>query len=312
MYLPKDLEVEKLPAILRNENLYQNYFKRYPQSPMLSDTIIKMKNDGELSEVDVDLAEFFYRVRFATPDMFEDFITDYGMDKVPQKTVRNVLEKLTWNRIVSCFTISTEENPTIPQDTKGLFKVYTLDMGGLSLVRNYRSYDDVWDFKLTNNFVSVERVSKELITTKFYLKLKGLDIRDFSKRPLVYVGDKNINPDFKLIIKNKDSTPYFLGQVILKDFNEETTRELLLGYESVEKTKFWMKYSKQQPITLFICEDEETLKRFSDLTDRVFMERMRFTTFERLKAPLWEQGTFQKREKGVLMDVVSSHFAPVK
>lgn len=313
MFLPKDTKVENLPSLIRKYDLYQNYFKAYSNAPMLSDTIIKMKNDGEVTEYEVDLAEFFYHARFATEEMFLEFYSDY-LNKAEKDRIKNRerlnLNRLLENRIISEFTISTEENPTFPKSTDSLFKVYTLDMGGLGLVTNYRNYYDIWDFKLTNNFVSVERVAKELITTKFYLKLKDLNVRGFTKRPLVYVGERAINPDFKLILKTENSVPYFFGEVILKDFNEETTREMLLGYESLERTKHWMKYSKQEPVSLFICEDEDTLQRFAKLTDRVFMERMRFTTFERLKKPLYEEGTFLKKDNGELLEVVSNHFKP--
>lgn len=325
MFLPKETNIYRLPAIFRKYKMYQNFLGTSPSAPMCADTIIRMKNDNRLFEYQVAIAAFLYHVRFATPKMIYEFYNDY-LKKNPDikktfKLKENFInfESLLRSRIVSEFTISTEERTkkiNEAKDLEKLFRVYVLDMGGKALVTNYREFDDIWDFKLTENYKSAERIAVELITTDFYLKLKDLEILNFNKKPVIYVGDGYLYPDFKLIIKNTETNPCFYGQVFFKNFNEEKMREILIRYESLETTNIWKKHSEFQPVYLFICEDEKTLESLSKLLDRTFIKRVRFTTFKRLKKPLWDVGCFLKKDdqdkEGRLIEVKSNHFNPEK
>ena len=67
-------------------------------------------------------------------------------------------------------------------------------------------------------------------------------------------------------------------------------------YESLSATNIWKKYSSRKPIIVFIAEDDELCnKLLSKLSAFAFeINNLRFTTFDRMRKPLYSPGAMLK------------------
>ena len=272
--------------------------------------IIKMKNSGYITDVDMEIVRFLFEFRFATLEQIKKFLNEDNTDLVKKK-----MKKLTTQRVLNRFMLSPYELDKVEDD--GLF-FYCLDVGGIHLLLHYSTDERVFDWTTTLNMVSSEMVSKLVSVVDIYLNFKKNCpeiITSFRVNPELRVGKKVMYPSFELVIESKGEKKVFIGEVV-KDLDVPVLlRDKVLKIENLLNTKAIKKYYydvTSDPIILLIGENDEIALESSRLiTSCTEITNFRVSTEERAstKKPHLK-GAFLKYQDGKLEEIAAQTFKP--
>ena len=272
--------------------------------------IIKMKNSGYITDVDMEIVRFLFEFRFATLEQIKKFLNEDNTDLVKKK-----MKKLITQRVLNRFMLSPYELDKVEDD--GLF-FYCLDVGGIHLLLHYSTDERVFDWTTTLNMVSSEMVSKLVSVVDIYLNFKKNCpeiITSFRVNPELRVGKKVMYPSFELVIESKGEKKVFIGEVV-KDLDVPVLlRDKVLKIENLLNTKAIKKYYydvTSDPIILLIGENDEIALESSRLiTSCTEITNFRVSTEERAstKKPHLK-GAFLKYQDGKLEEIAAQTFKP--
>ena len=272
--------------------------------------IIKMKNSGYITDVDMEIVRFLFEFRFATLEQIKKFLNEDNTDLVKKK-----MKKLTTQRVLNRFMLSPYELDKVEDD--GLF-FYCLDVGGIHLLLHYSTDERVFDWTTTLNMVSSEMVSKLVSVVDIYLNFKKHCpemITSFRINPELRVGKKVMYPSFELVVENKGEKKVFIGEVV-KDLDVPVSlRDKVLKIENLLNTKAINKYYydvTSDPIILLIGENNEIALEASKLiTSCTEITNFRVSTEERIstKKPHLK-GAFLKYQDDKLEEIAAQTFKP--
>ncbi len=257
--------------------------------------IIKMRNNGIITDRDLTISKFLFHFKFATAEQLNRLTRDDS--KLSNFTSR--LNKLVQYRILNKFMLSKGGNTKVAQEA---LHIYCLDQGGRHLLMNY-SNEDVWDWCSTANMKASEIISKELLVSEIFLRLKETcpnKISYFKTYPEFRIGKKIVIPSFEMSMFIKGENKYFIGEVVRASDLPVLFRGRVNKLEGVLCSNAWKKYyyESQTPPVLFIFADtDETAFECSKLircTSEI--ENFRVSTDMRLKRPLYDTGAFLRFE----------------
>lgn len=303
MYIPKQEGVVKIDADLK-----QTFANKFTLNIGKTE-IIKMKNNNVLTERDVKIAKFLFQFRFATVEQIHSFLGE----KSTIENLRGRLEKLTHYRILNKFMLGAYEYDNIQPEA---FEIYCLDLGGRYLLANY-SNEDTTDWYSAVNMVGSEIVSKRLFITQFYIRLRetlGSRLVHFRAEPEFRSGKKTIIPSFDFSIQEGLLTRNYIGEVVREFDFPVNFREKAAKLEQLLTTNAWKKYYydlDEVPVLFVFGEDDyNALDAAKMITHTTEIERVRFSTDERILQDLSEAGTFLKfnLENGVLQETKAKIF----
>ena len=257
--------------------------------------IIKMKNDGVLTDRDLAIAKFLFQFKFATLDQVYRFLKENNK----KVSLENRLNKLVQYRVLNKFMLGEFELDEIEKDA---LDIYCLDLGGRYLLSNYSNLDTN-NWYTTVNMKTSELISINLLNIEFFLKL--LDsipekIEYFKTEPEYKVGKTTIIPAFELAINENGRLVFFIGEVFRGWDTFIDTRERIKGLESVLCTNAWKKYfiGNNPPVLLIFTENDEFAKNlgamFVSMSEDI---NFRITTDERLSKGIDGKDTFLKFEE---------------
>lgn len=294
MYLPNTQELKPIPEGYKQT--FQNKFT----SSVAKNEVIKMKNEGTLTDRDLEIAKFLFKFRFATLEQIYAYLK--ATDCLTQKkvvegeevketsinSIKSRLDKLVQNRIINKFMLSLIEEDRIQQDA---LCIYCLDLGGKFLLTNY-SNEDTTDWYVTINLKASEIISKDLFTTQFYLRLLdtcGNKIVYFETYPLRKCDKTNIIPSFEFGLKHNDEIKYFIGEVTREFDIPVQFSKKIAKLERLLETNAWRKYyfDTQAPPVLFAFAENDLLANdVARLISSTTIERYRLSTDERIMGDL--------------------------
>ncbi|MFJ8531230.1 hypothetical protein [Bacillus sp. NPDC094106] len=297
MYLKELEKLSDIPDDLRQT--FQNKFT----NTVSKNEIIKMKNNGKLTERDLDIAKFLFKFRFATAEQIQQYLevlSGNPEDGSSIYAIRNRLEKLVQNRVLNKFMLGDFEEEHMKQDA---FPFYCLDLGGKYLVTHY-SNEDTFDWYMITNMKTSEIIVKDLISTQFYLQLMKTcpgKIVFFNVNPELRVGNKNIIPSFEFCMKLDGLVGqhrYFIGEIGRDADVPLLFRQKSEKLEQLITTNAWKKYyydSDIPPVLFIVSETDVLAKECGKILDTCTeIKNYRFTTYDRMKRPLYEKGAFLK------------------
>lgn len=305
-----------LPSYLK-----QTFQNKFTQNNIGKSEIIKLRNEGIISDRDMEIIKFLYTFTFATVDhiylLFEIHKGDknYSID-----ALRNRMDKLVKYRVLNKFILTQFEEEKINKDIypDALF-VYCLDFGGRYLLEQYTNYD-VYDWNSTVNMRASELISKNLIVGTFYLKLLknlGSNLNYVLANKTYSVQKKGIHIPLTFGINYLGQTRYFVVDVIRECDYPVHSREKAQKLEMLLATNGWKKYfhdTDAAPILFLIADDDELAFDVAKLMyHSTEVKNFRLSTDERLSTKeLHEPGTFLKylEEEDILRGVATSIFHP--
>lgn len=277
---------------------YDQVFKNMHTTTIGFKEVIKMKNNGSITNRDLEICKFLFRFTFATKEQIAEFLDlecsegDSNIDRIKER-----LDLLVKFRILNKFILSKDNNY---KDKPNALEIYSLDLGGRQLLSSY-SNEDTSDWYTVDTMKSAEIVKRKLYITRFYLKLKATSkdkISSFSVEPEMRVGKQSIIPSIAFSLIDNGKTYSYLCEVVLDVDIPATFRSNAFKLESLLDTNAWKKYYcewEDQPAILLITESDFTALDSSRLIFKsTKLRRFRVTTVERIEKPLYESGVFMK------------------
>lgn len=309
MFIGKDEKINEIPIgygqVFRNKFILNIGFKE----------IIKMRNNGFINDLDMEVVKLLFNYRFSTFEQISEYLRLINL-QIDSSELEKELKKMVQYRILNEFNLGISSVESIQPDAK-LF--YCLDMGGKHLLSHYTN-EDVAEWYTIINMKTSELVKKNLIMLDFYLALLKTCPKKISYlkiEPEIKLHKKSYNPSFELCIKSELSTNYFLGDVIGEEDFPLIFRDRIQKIEEFFTGSLWEKLyfdAVAPPVYLLIADNETSAINASKLlTSTTQMDRFRVTTYDRLiKKQLSDLGAFMKynAEKEELIDVKSSVFLP--
>lgn len=273
--------------------------------------VIKMKNEGTITDRDLEITKFLFKFRFATLNQIQKFLGK----ETSINSLKSRLEKLVQYRILNKFMLGEEEESHLYPDA---FMVYCLDLGGKYLLTNY-SNEDTSDWYVITNMKASEIISKDLLATEFYLRIKETcedKLMYFNLNPELRVARKNVIPSFEMCLKINGQNRYFIGEVTREYDFPLNFRQKAEKIENLLITNAWKKYyydSDSEPI-LFIFAENDTIAKESAkvLSETTSIQSFRISTDERIQKVLYETGAFLKYmpELQALKEIKATTFKP--
>lgn len=273
--------------------------------------IIKMKNNNVITDRDIAIAKFLFQFKFATADQIYKLL---GEDKT-KVNLKNRLDKLVKYRVLNKFMLSQFEEDQIAPDA---YQIYCLDLGGRYLLSHY-SNEDTTDWYSTVNMKTSEIISKNILATEIYLRIKETSkdkLLYFNPEPEFRVGKKNVIPSFEMAMKINGQNKYFIGECVREFDFPVGLREKVFKLESLVTTNAWKKYyyDSEQPPILFIFADSDltALEAGKLITETSEIRSFRLSTDERIQRVLYETGAFLRYlpEQDVLQEIKAGTFKP--
>lgn len=305
MYIQQQEGVVIIPADLKQT--FENKFTLN----IGKNEIIKMKNNNAITERDLKIAKFLFQFKFATAEQVYKLLGD-DSSKV---NLKNRLDKLVKYRVLNKFMLSNFEEEGIHADA---LEIYCLDLGGSYLLAHY-SNEDTTDWYSTVNMKSSEIISKNLLTTEFFIRVMQTcagKISHFKVEPELRVGKKNVTPSFEMCMKIDGQTKYFIGEAVREYDFPVYLRERVGKLESLLTTNAWKKYyyNSESPPILFCFADSDltALETGKLITETSEIRNFRISTDERIQRELFQTGAFMRylEEQDVLQEIRAVTFNP--
>lgn len=287
--------------------VFQNKFT----NTISENEIVKMKDEKTITERDLIIAKFLFNFGFATLDQLSVYLDG----QISLNSLKSRLDKLVQYRVINKFMICSDDETRLYNDA--LF-IYCLDIGGKFLLSHYTS-EDTLDWVSINNMKSSELISKDLLSTEFYLKVKQScpnKLFSYSVNPTHRVFRKNVSPSFDMCLKIEDESKYFLGEVVRKEDVPDNFRKRIEKIETLLITNSWKQYyfdTDTPPVLLIFAENDEVANEVAKIiTNTTSLKNFRLSTDSRVQLKLYEKGAFLKYlpEFQALQGVKASTFKP--
>lgn len=307
-YVNKDIgnHFEKIPTIYQ-----QNFRYQFSVTGVSKNEIIRLKNNGQLTARDVEIAKFLFNHTFATAEQIGNYINGGG------EKIRNRLEELVKQRVLNSFSMSEFDMRKTDRDA---LIVYCLDFGGKYLVSSYGG-EDTSDWYSTINMKGTDLVARDLIATQFYVNLhrsSSSNLRNFKTNPHMRVANKHVSPLFEFALDVSFMRKYLIGDVVLDGDEALGFRDQVIKLEGLLVTNAWRKYFcdvEEPPVFIVVAENDivarnaaSTISRATEIENR----RVLITTIDRMENLFYEKGAFliYDPETNKMRNVIVSTFKP--
>lgn len=284
-----------------NQNVYKN-------------VIIKMKQEGSITEEDLKVAKLLFRYRFATIEQIHEAV---GSEK-ELRSFYNRLDKLLSYRIINKFMLSYQEEDRLHADAQ---QFYCLDIGGQHLLTHFSNEEDVLDWFYIKSIATSEIIARHLLILDIYnsfMRTTPEKVAYFRPEPELRVGTVTLVPAFELVLSHHGQTVYFLGEVARKQDVGTVFRHKMKKWNQLITTNTWRKYYDQEgdipPIVLGIASDDVTALTAGRILHEVGeIKQFRLTTEERMKNQLHLKGSFLRYmpEHRQLKEIRIRNFEPI-
>mgnify|MGYP001260781189 CR=1 FL=1 len=287
-YVKKDIgyHFEKIPSVYR-----QNFRYQFSVTSVSRHQIIRLRNAGELTDRDLEIAKFLFNHRFATAEQIGNFLDGTG------ERIRNRLEELVKKRVLNSFFLSEVE---MKHPINDALIIYCLDFGGKYLLSNYGG-EDTSNWYTTTNMKGADLVARDLIATQFYvnlLKSTRKNLTNFKANPQMKVGNTHVSPLFEFALDANFTRKYLIGEVVLDGDEALGFRDQILKLESLLTTNAWRKYFvdvEEPPVLIIIAENDLVARNSAAIVNRateIDNRKVILTTIDRMQKLFYEKGAF--------------------
>lgn len=314
---------------LNNQNLleiddsYHQVFKNPFHVNLALHEIPRMKDAGDLTDLDVKVCKLVHKFTFLDKQRIERLL---GVE------IKDRLESLVNMRVLNKFVLSNayEDYPKVHDlDVPDIIKMknkeilekdcyilYCLDMAGKVLLEKYTNLD-LESWYTSENLIRANAVLKKLILSDFYINImentKQYTCEEFNLGRTFYVNKKPLTNDADLAMRlNNHKVNYILLTLRDEDF-PQYLRSISERYEILLTTKSWKKYFfeiEESPILLIICENKDLALRVGQFISQCTnIERFRLGVFENIRdKKLSDSGAFYKIEDDKLKKIKAGSF----
>lgn len=271
---------------------FNKYFYNIPTIKPALDKIFNLVEGGAISDDDIKIIEFLFKVQFATFAQIVRFCNINGIKKIHRRI----------NLMFNCSAITKfsfvdhyDDNSSIPKDA---LLVYCLTEGGKSIIDKYTSLA-TFNWECSVIYQSTRNIADRLIGTEFYLNMlageKSVITNVSSDYHLAYKKDK-LRSDMVYRILSSGSIYYVIGNVVRGDMDIFNLRDMLHRYDSFFITNAYTKYFPDAvaiPYLVFICDSDQTIAGIcNEVVSTSKLTNILYTTVERFSQGLGLPGAF--------------------
>lgn len=293
----------------------QNFRYEFSVTGVSKNEIIRLRNDGKLTDRDVEIAKFLFTHTFATAEQIGDYLDGQG------ERIRNRLEHLVKLRVLNSFFLA-EVDMKINTPLRDALTIYCLDFGGKYLVSRYGGMDTS-DWYSTVNMKGADLIAKDLIATEFFVNLhksSGSLLFHYTARPQMRAGRTHISPAFEFGLNASLLRKYLVGEIVFDGEEAITFRERVQKLESLLNTNAWRKYYvdvEEPPFLIILAENDVVARNAASVVNRateIENKKVLLTTIDRMHTPLYEKGAFliYDPETNKLRNVIVNTFRPLE
>ena len=298
----KDSQYIKKGAIIgdRNKKAYyyasfkSDNFARTPKTP-----IMELKQEGSVDEVDIDLIDFVYTVRFCT----EEQLIRYGRYK-GYEDIENRISLLVGAGILNSFfeTMLNPKNGFIrkPDDAKDYL---CLKVAGEYLLREF-SPRKIIEWEPGDNITHIKNIENQEIFNEFYLDVltsSSIKITNLWLHPEYSMREKKLSAlgHIGITRTTEQDKEYMVFDAIRVEDNPDDIQEKILRWEDYFiNTKSYLRIfgaSKKLPTLVFITDNDQSAVRLAGMTSKTNLVSCLITTFDRIQnRGLSDMGKFLK------------------
>lgn len=301
---------------------YEQNFKNEFTLTISQSAIVKMKNSGLLTMLDIQIALFLFELEFATCSQLYRAMVDKHPSITPETEEEfvEVLNKLVQNRVINKFMFVESKNPELRKVVyDDALQVYCLDLGGKYLLGNYAQVDVInWTPAICMKAPIL--IFKSLDIVDFYLNLMSTcpkKVVSFRLRPSLRIGKTLATPDVDMCLKINDNERHFIIQFISADEYPHKYKDKTYQLEGLLTTKAWSKYygTNKLPMLFFVAHDDYSALDVAKFVEALFESvpgiSYAFTTNERLTSrKLNEAGGFMRFVGDELTEIKAATFNP--
>lgn len=260
--------------------------------------VIKMFNEGKLTNKDLLVCEFLFNNRFATLNQINVMLKANGhTDLQPQRAF-----KLSQNRIINRFIMVEDGEEVDFNDDSKL--IYCLDIGGKYLLTHYSTLDTT-EWLTSNNMMSEDIIDNILMANEIYIKLIST-VKDklvtFGILEERRIGKQSTTIDFDFGIQMGETVKYYIGNFVRESDMPKNFQNKASKLESLIATNGWKKYyfgGETAPACFFIGESDAFALNIATQINEcyAFSGKDRYSSFERvIEKNLYDRDTFLKYE----------------
>ena len=274
--------------------------------------VIKMFNEGKLTNKDLLVCEFLFNNRFATLYQINAMLKANGHTDLQSQRAF----KLSQNRIINRFVMA-EDGEEVDFNDDGKV-VYCLDIGGKYLLTHYSTVDTT-EWLTSNNMMSQDIIENVLMANEVYVKLLST-VKDklvtFGILEERRVGKQSTTIDFDFGIQSGETVKYYIGNFVRENDMPKNFQNKAVKLESLISTNGWKKYyfgGETAPACFFIGQDDAFALNIATQINEcyAFSGKDRYSSFARLmEKNLYDRDTFLKYENnGIEKSFKSSKIA---
>lgn len=277
--------------LLKFAENYQQCFEHESSQPKTMPEYTLVKAFVKLPEYDklvtLEVLKFLYQFTFATHDQMVRLLEMKGIDPVG---LDDNIQRMLGERMMNSFYLNQySEINKAPEDA---FVLYCMDFGAVALLNHFSNSDCITWFT-TDAVRGSGLIQKYLSTVEFYLALaevQGPALRYFKPTFDIAFGHREIRFSAAFeIMQGYSSHPFILESVRSFDLPliwKEKIDNKLVHFAC--NSKHWGKYYSQEPVYLFLCENEQDALEAADLFYRRTdgQENFRLITDDQVKAGL--------------------------
>lgn len=259
--------------------------------------VIKMFNDGKLTNKDLLICEFLFSNRFATLYQINAMLKVNGHSELQSQRAF----KLCQNRILNRFIMSESEEVDFTNDNSA---IYCLDIGGKYLLSHY-STSDTTEWVTSNNMMSQDLIDNIIMANEIYIKLIST-VKDklvtFGIMEERRVGKQSTIVDFEFGIQSGETIKYYIGNFFRESDIPKNFQNKAVKLESLISTNGWKKYyfgGETSPACFFIGADDKFALTLATQINEcyTFSGKDRYSSFARItEKNLYDRDTILKYE----------------
>lgn len=259
--------------------------------------VIKMFNEGKLTNKDLLICEFLFNNKFATLSQINAVLKANGHTDLQQQRAF----RLSQNRIINRFVLSEDDNGDF-SDERNI--IYCLDFGGKFLLTHYSS-SDTTEWVTSNNMMSEEIINNILMSNEIYIKLLSTlkdKLVSFNIMEERRIARQSTTVDFDFGIQQEPNSPvkYYIGNFVRENDMIKNFPNKAVKLESLISTQGWKKYyfgGETAPACFFIAQDDMTALNVAKQINECysFSGKDRYSSFSRImNNNLYDKDTFLK------------------
>lgn len=271
---------------------YVKCFYSVPNIKPHPDSVFELVENRTISEKELDLLTFLFRVQFATFSQLVKYCDLKGYSSLKKK-----LDFLCKKGVLLRFIFIDEygNNSFIPQDA---LVVYCLSDSGKAIIERYTSvFTYNWTYSV--QYQNTGNVSDRLVNTEFYLHVLSSDkakVTDISSDYMLSYKRNILRADMVYRVLSLNQIYYVIANVIHPGTDVFSLRDLIHNYESFFATNLYKRFFPDAaaiPYVILICDnDQELMNVCNEVIETSRMSNVLYTTPSRFELGLTHAGAF--------------------